>query len=160
MYDWNFDSPGLKTWLLLLQARDAMDREMRVALSGQSVTAEQLRVLFFLSHYPDGATVDEIAIWCFRDKGSVIQQLSRMENKGLVSRRKQPHDKYVFSHLTSEGEEQLKLSAKTSTAMIKQIEQQFSEKDVQSLNEDLKRIRDSSLARLGLQAIPPRKANN
>ncbi len=159
MYDWNLGSPGLNTWLLLMQARDAMDKEMRVALSRQSVTAEQVRVLFFLSHYPDGATVDEISIWCFIEKASTIQQLTRMEKIGLVSRKKKDHQRHVFFHLTGEGEQQLKLSAKTSNAMIKQIEQQLSEKDVQRLNEDLKRIRDSSLARLGLQAIQPRKAN-
>jgi DNA-binding MarR family transcriptional regulator len=159
MYDWNLGSSGLNTWLLLMQARDTMDREMRVALSRQSVTAEQLSVLFFLSHYPEGANVDEISTWCFREKASTIQQLTRMEKIGLVSRTKKDRQRHVFFSLTSEGKQLLKMSAKTSTAMIKHIEQQFSEKDVQRLNEDLKRIRDSSLARLGLQAIQPRKAN-
>jgi hypothetical protein len=51
-------------------------------------------VLFFLSHYPDGATVDEISIWCFIEKASTMQQLTRMEAIGLVSRKKKDHQRH------------------------------------------------------------------
>lgn len=156
MYDWNFDGSWNNTWLLLRQAREAMYRTMEVSLQRQSVTIEQLEVLYFLSQYPDGATVDELSIWGFRQKISVLHLVERMENKGLVNRRKKSDQKRVYFHITNKGEQQLIQHVPITTSVVKQLEQQFSEEERQQLNGWLKRIRDIYLKQLALHAISPR----
>jgi DNA-binding MarR family transcriptional regulator len=156
MYDWNFDNPWIDTWWLLRQTRDALYRDLETALERREITIEQLDVMYFIAQYPDGVTVDELSIWCFRRKDSVLQLMKRMENKGLICRKKQPHQKRVFFHLTSDGKRELETYALIGSEGIKQLRQEFSEEDIQKLKDYLKRIRGIYLKRLGLQITTPR----
>ncbi len=156
MYDWNFDNPWIDTWWLLRQTHDALFRDLEAALERRSITIEQLDVMYFISQYPDGVTVDELTIWCFRRKDSVLQLMKRMENKGLITRKKQQNQKRVFFHLTDEGKHELQIYGMIGSEGIKQLRQQFSEEEIQKLKEYLKRIRDIYLKRIGLQITEPR----
>ena len=157
MYDWNSTRSCINTWRLVRQAREAMYRAMEINLSRQQVTIEQIEVLFFIAQYSDGVTVDELSLWCFRRKDSIIRLLKRMENKGFVYRMKQSHPKHVFFHLTNKGEQQLSPYEPAARAPIVQLEQHFSEEELQQLNIYLKGIRDLYLGLLGLQVVSPRK---
>jgi DNA-binding MarR family transcriptional regulator len=156
MYDWDFNSPWIDTWWLLRQTRDALYRDLETALERRAITIEQLDVMFFIAQYPDGVTVDELSIWCFRRKDSVLQLMKRMENKGLICRKKQPHQKRVFFHLTSDGKHELETYGQIGSEGIKQLRQEFSEEDIQKLKDYLKKIRGIYLKRLGLQITTPR----
>jgi DNA-binding MarR family transcriptional regulator len=126
------------------------------ALERRTITIEQLDVMFFIEQYPDGVTIDELSIWCFRHKDSVLQLMKRMENKGLICRKKQPHQKRVFFHLTSDGKHELQTYGLIGSEGIKQLRQEFSEEEIEKLKDYLKRIRDIYLKRLGLQITTPR----
>jgi len=145
--------------MMLRQARAAIKRELDVSLERQEVTLEQLEILFFLAQYSDGATVDEITTWCFKHKAGIIQLLKRMENKGMINREKKPGQKRVFFHITDKGKQLYNICEATSKVVIETIEQRFSEDEMQWLNDYLGKIRDASLGRLGIQAVPPRKPN-
>ena len=160
MYDWHYDSTVEDTWFLVLQAGEAMSRQMSGTLRRQPVTPDQIRILYFLSTYPDGATIDEISTFCFRRKESVLRLIERMEKKKLVYRKRQPLNRHVFFYSTDKGKEVYNSSHIIGYSVVDNLNEEFSEEELQGLNIYLKRIRDLYLRQLGLQAINPPIAND
>jgi len=78
------------------------------------------------------------------DHAAITRHLKQLEADGLVSRRRNPNDnRETIVHLTIEGHKQIKNCQKDKLSFANQMFQEFSDEEVQSLMDMLKRIQEN-----------------
>ena len=107
---------------------------------GLDLTKEQMVVLKKL-HDKDGLSQNELAYLTLRNKSSLTRLLSKMENKGYITRKQCEEDKrinHVF--LTNLGEQVFQKSKPAINEMISRMEQNISNSEKQQIIKTLKKI--------------------
>ena len=128
-------------WVLLQQARDAVFKARDKELSPYGITPMETAVLFIIQAVGDQVTPAEISRWIFREHHTVTALLSRMQQKELVRKIKNPDRKNLWIvSLTEKGQNAYRQSVKREsihTAMFL-----LSENERQQLESYLRKVRD------------------
>lgn len=132
---------------LLQQVRDLLVAAKNDDLRQHGITARQLAILDIISILGGKVTPTELATKLLRQPHSISNLITRMEKRGLVSRKANPNIKNSIDiTLTDKGKQILKDSVEPDTTP--QIISSLSEKELQQLISYLKKIRSSALERL------------
>jgi len=156
MYDWEVKDDGLRTWVRLRQAYEALDRLLETNLGRRGATLAQVDVLMILSASKEALTPGEIAKYTFRQQHSASAQLSRMAEAGLVSKERQVYDERVVKiNIEPAGQELLKASIPVgpgeASTLLKSC---LSGDEMRELDKLLKKVRDCALQQSRMQAEP------
>jgi homoprotocatechuate degradation regulator HpaR len=136
--------------LLLLQARERVLSHFRPLLNANGVTEQQWRIVRVLYEVPS-LEPREIVELCNISSPSMAGVLARMEELGLVARRRLPHDqRRVGVSLTARARAMAARMAPQIDATYRRIEQkigaEFSARLQQSLDQLLRDLGSSSAA--------------
>jgi homoprotocatechuate degradation regulator HpaR len=139
--------------LLLLQARERVLSHFRPILNANGVTEQQWRIVRVLYEVPS-LEPREIVELCRISSPSMAGVLSRMEELGLVARRRLPHDqRRVRVSLTARARAMAARMAPTIDATYRRIERTIGA----DFSERLQQAIDQLLATL--EAHAPRRAH-
>ena len=110
---------------------------------GLDLTKEQMIVLKRL-HDEDGLSQNELAYLTLRNKSSLTRLLSKMENKGYISRKQCKEDKRINHVFLNElGKKIFKKSKPAINEMISRMEQNISDSEKQQIIKTLKKIQSN-----------------
>ena len=103
-------------------------------LAGAELTPGQPKILEFLSLH-DGTSQKEIAAACHIEPASVTSLLNRMEERGLVERRRLGNNrKNYFVFLTDKGRETYRLVDEAFCRMEEEVFSGFSEEEQEAFS--------------------------
>ena len=146
--DWN-----LRTWMLLVGARDAMWKARGKELRKYGISVIKSTVLFIIDALKTNPTPTEIARWCYRQPNSVSMLLSRMEKDRLIKKVGDLDRKnLVRAKITPMGKEVLSHASRRES--IDRIMSCLSDDEVKQLYLFLEKLVNSSLKELGQEPIP------
>jgi DNA-binding MarR family transcriptional regulator len=132
---------------LLQQVRDLLVAAKNNDLRQHGITARQLAILDIISLLGGKVTPTELSTKLLRQPHSISSLITRMEKRGLVSRKANPDIKNSINiTLTEKGKQILKDSFEPDT--IPEIIACLSEQELQQLISSLKKIRISAMERL------------
>jgi len=135
-------------WVLLYQAKDAIEIAREKELRPYGISPMQAAVLFIVQAIGDKATPAEISRWMFRQHHSVSGLLNRMEKAGLVKKTKDLDRKnLVRVTLTEKGQQAYRDSLKRES--LHNIMPSLSKEKRQQLKSYLKELRDTALKEVG-----------
>lgn len=93
-------------WAMIIQTRDILFRSRDKELGQYGITAVEARALFIVNLIGDRATPAMISRLMMRGHNTVTALLTRMESKGLISRKRDPEKKNLWRiALTNKGHE-------------------------------------------------------
>lgn len=93
-------------WTLIIQARDVLFRAREIELSKYGFTVVEARALYILNELGDQATPAEMSRHLFREHNTITALLNRMQNKGLITKTRDPENKKTWKiRLTEKGKE-------------------------------------------------------
>jgi homoprotocatechuate degradation regulator HpaR len=137
--------------LLLLQARERVISHFRPILNANGVTEQQWRIVRVLYEHP-ALEPREIVELCRISSPSMAGVLARMEELGLVTRRRLPHDqRRVRVSLTARARGMAARMAPQTEATYQCIERQIGE----DFSARFERMLDQLLATLARARHPP-----
>lgn len=93
------------SYVLLAQARHAIRKVRQRELGRFRITVDQSSVLACMKDLGSESTVGEISSRILREKHTIFEILSRMEEKGLIQKIKETGKKKVKYRLTAKGAE-------------------------------------------------------
>ena len=132
---------------LLQQVRDLLVAVKNNDLRQHNITARQLAILDIISILGGRVTPTELSTKLLRQPHSISNLITRMEKRGLVSRKVNPYIKNSINiTLTEKGKQILKDSVAPDTTP--EVISCLSEPELQQLIDSLKKIRVSALKRL------------
>jgi len=135
-------------WVLLYQAKDAVEIARDKELRSYGISTMQAAVLFIVQAIGNKATPAEISRWIFRKHHSVSGILNRMEKAGLVSRVRDLDKKnLVRVALTEKGQQAYRDSLKRES--LHNIIASLSKEKRQQIRLCLKELRDTALKQVG-----------
>ncbi len=136
-----------RLWVLLAQARDALQKARTAELASNGVSAVEAYALFALHDLGPSASPAEVSRMMFRGHNTVSALLVRMEKKGLLERARDRSRRNIWRvNLTEQG----KLACERAME-IKSLRAAFSdlsELDKEQLEKHLRSVRDRALAQL------------
>jgi DNA-binding MarR family transcriptional regulator len=142
------DDVDYEAWVLLHQARDAMQKARNRELKAVGLSPSQAAVLFIVKNVEGPATPAEISRWLFREPHSVSGIIHRMEEQGLVRRSNNlPRKNMVRVAITAKGEEAYQRSRETT--VVHNILSALSPKQRSDLRVYLRVLRDKALGEVG-----------
>ena len=110
---------------------------------GLDLTKEQMIVLKRL-HDEDGLSQNELAYLTLRNKSSLTRLLSKMENKGYISRKQCKEDKRINHVFLNELGKKIFIKSKPAiNEMISRMEQNISDSEKQQIIKTLKKIQSN-----------------
>ncbi len=160
MYDWELADDALKTWIRLRQACDCTERVLETGLRKYGATLPTLDVLSVLSASRAPVTPGDIALYVAKQQHTASAQLSRMMRAGYVRKLRNQMDQRVVSvKIRPKGEDLLE---KTRQVGFREAERllktSLSDKEMEQLDNLLKKVRDRALKELGVEPEPLPKA--
>jgi DNA-binding MarR family transcriptional regulator len=100
-------------WSLIVQTRDIIFKARDDELSKYGITAVEVRVLFLIKQIGEKTTPAMLSRGMLREHNTVTALLTRMQNKGLITKNKDPEKKNTWRiGLTEKGEEAYNNSTK------------------------------------------------
>ena len=156
MYDWELTDPIFNLWTRLRQTMEAIERAMAIELDLRQTTLPQIDILILLSRSKVPLSVSEIASVIFRETQTTSELIARMQKLGYVKKTRGKSDlRTIKVRLLPKGEELLKEAVGCEFAYVRQmIKSSLSEEEVSLLDGLLKKLRDTALVELGLDAKP------
>ena len=130
-------------WAMIIQARDVLFKARDNELSQYGITAVEARALFVVNLVGEQTTPAIIARWMLREHNTVTALLKRMENKGLITKAKDPNKRnsWIIS-LTEKGREAYQNSLQREA--IHEIFSILDEEDKEEMISNLQKICDET----------------
>jgi DNA-binding MarR family transcriptional regulator len=133
--------PGLLAWLRLMRVYQKVDRASAEHLRGWGLSVAQFDVLARVGSQA-GIKQQEVADLLLVTKGNVCQLLDRMEDRGLILRRKEGRANHLF--LTEAGRRLYDEAVPAQEAMVSERFSALSNEEQAQLHELLRKL-DTSL---------------
>jgi DNA-binding MarR family transcriptional regulator len=133
--------PGLLAWLRLMRVYQKVDRASAEHLRGWGLSVAQFDVLARVGSQA-GIKQQEVADLLLVTKGNVCQLLDRMEDRGLILRRKEGRANHLF--LTEAGRRLYDEAVPAQEAMVSERFSALSDEEQAQLHELLRKL-DTSL---------------
>ena len=131
-------------WAMIIQTRDMLFKARDNELGRYGITAVEARALFIINLIGDNATPAMISRLIMRGHNTVTALLTRMENKGLISRTKDPEKKNSWKiRLTDKGNKAYQYSLVRQT--IHEVFSVLSEEDRELLIASLQKVCNRTL---------------
>ncbi|NPV75447.1 MAG: MarR family transcriptional regulator [Anaerolineae bacterium] len=128
------DSDVIEFGELLYRIGSAIRRNMRAELANLNLTMAQFGALHCLMKHPDGLTVSDLAESTHQVAPTVTGILNRLEERGLVLRKRNPNDRrHQLVSITPEGERTLQIFFERRHQQIGQSLARLSEEDRKQL---------------------------
>jgi DNA-binding MarR family transcriptional regulator len=133
--------PGLLAWLRLMRVYQKVDRASAEHLRGWGLSVAQFDVLARVGSQA-GIKQQEVADLLLVTKGNVCQLLDRMEDRGLILRRREGRANHLF--LTEAGRRLYDEAVPAQEAMVSERFSALSNEEQAQLHELLRKL-DTSL---------------
>ena len=133
--------PGLLAWLRLMRVYQKVDRASAEHLRGWGLSVAQFDVLARVGSQA-GIKQQEVADLLLVTKGNVCQLLDRMEDRGLILRRREGRANHLF--LTEAGRRLYDEAVPAQEAMVSERFSALSDEEQAQLHELLRKL-DTSL---------------
>jgi DNA-binding MarR family transcriptional regulator len=133
--------PGLLAWLRLMRVYQKVDRASAEHLRGWGLSVAQFDVLARVGSQA-GIKQQEVADSLLVTKGNVCQLLDRMEDRGLIVRRREGRANHLF--LTEAGRRLYDEAVQAHEAMVSERFSALSDEEQAQLHELLRKL-DTSL---------------
>ena len=141
-------------WMLIMQVRNVVYKAREKELSQYGVTPEQSGALFAIRTIGKEATISALGTWLVREPHSVASLLNRMEQHGLIIKKKsQGGRKSATYTLTPKGDEVYYHSIKR--ASIHRTMSTFSKEERSNLESYLRKILRTMLREMANEMKPP-----
>ncbi len=128
-------------WAMIIQTRDVLFRARDNELGQYGITAVEARALFIINLIGDHATPAMISRWMLREHNTVTALLTRMENKGLITRKKDSEKRNTWRiGLTKKGKDAYQNSLIRET--IHEVFSILTEEERELIIESLQKISD------------------
>ncbi|MBC8322938.1 MAG: MarR family transcriptional regulator [Candidatus Marinimicrobia bacterium] len=132
------------TGFLMFRTARGMKKMLDSRLSEFNVTSSQASVLNTLSNF-DGLPLSDVGKSVHLDKPAITGLADRMENDGLVERRRTSSDRRIIQlFLTVKGKSLFNKIEDIIVDVDQHLVMDFSEKEIDTLHEMLQRIWDQS----------------
>ncbi len=132
------------TGFLMFRTARGMKKMLDSRLSEFNVTSSQASVLNTLSNF-DGLPLSDVGKSVHLDKPAITGLADRMENDGLVERRRTSSDRRIIQlFLTEKGKSLFNKIEDIIVDVDQHLVMDFSEKEIDTLHEMLQRIWDQS----------------
>lgn len=146
-------SEGAQLFTILGTTYNAMLRARKKELERSGISLRQNIALWGIKIMGQPATIAQISQIIDRDHQTTAQLLQRMEKEGLVERIRGPHKKSPITVvLTSKGEDAFRRTHE-QYEVFDEISSCLSPKEIGTLKENLKRLREQAVAKSAL--YPP-----
>ncbi|MBN2240653.1 MAG: winged helix DNA-binding protein [Dehalococcoidales bacterium] len=141
-------------WALIIQSRDVLFRARDNELNQFGITAVEARALFIVNLIGEQATPAMISRWMLREHNTVTALLNRMENKGLINKKKDPEKKNSWNiSLTDKGAEAYENSL--SRDALREIFAVLTDEERTVLTEALQKVCDQTFKyMMGVPTVP------
>jgi DNA-binding MarR family transcriptional regulator len=133
--------PGLLAWLRLMRVYQKVDRASAEHLRGWGLSVAHFDVLARVG-FQAGIKQQEVADLLLVTKGNVCQLLDRMEDRGLILRRREGRANHLF--LTEAGRRLYDEAVPAQEAMVSERFSALSDEEQAQLHELLRKL-DTSL---------------
>ncbi len=131
-------------WTLIIQTRDVIFKVRGEELNKYGITAVEVRALFLIKLIGEKSTPALISRLLFREHNTVTALLNRMQNKGLITKTKNPDKKKTWRiSLTEKGEEAYKNSTRKES--LHNIFSALSDDEKEVMISCLRQARDQAL---------------
>ena len=139
-----FDAPGDEALVTLLRTADVLRGELERTLGKHGITLQQFNVLRILrGSHPKPLPTLEIADRMIERAPGITRLIDRLENAGLVSRKRCPEDRrVVHCAITEAGVEMLAQSVPTAREAGRRLSSRLSQDELERLTELLDRLRE------------------
>lgn len=143
-----YENKDYSFWRLLVQTKNAIQKARKKELRKYNIRPRQA-VILALAYGTEGAvTPSMIAQWGVLEVHSVSEAVNRMQQEGLVRKRKTPgNDRSVNIEITEKGYKLYCQAAKQES--IHKIFSHITESERQQLRPILRRLRDVALKEIG-----------
>jgi DNA-binding MarR family transcriptional regulator len=137
-----FANTLMKTWLLIHQSHNLMDRSENVVFAKLGLTTRKHSVLLAIDNLPDPVTVTDVATWLDRNSNGVSMLVDRMVKDGLISRiRDMPDRRSVRLRITPRGEKIIKESRRLTWQLFQTLFFEITEEELQKMAGLLEKVR-------------------
>ena len=152
MIDIELENNKLRTFMMFaLAARETMKYSDNYLFRAAGTSLIRFIVLKALSMSEGGLKPTELADWTQTERHNITTLIDRMTREGLITVRKNPHDKRsVIVNLTDKGRELLETSTPVAGAVVDQMMSSINEKDTAYMEKIMRVIRRN--AHQGLMA--------
>lgn len=144
--------PITNLWIMLAQTKDLIAVARGLELQQYGISRVQSQVLSMLLTENRGLTIDEISNWILRTHQSTLNLINRMEQKGLIEKKKNSGEKKISVTISDEGR---KLYEKVDYRSIYMIFSILNEDEQKILYSHLRKLRAEARHLLGLDYRPP-----
>jgi DNA-binding MarR family transcriptional regulator len=153
MKESNFYEDEFKLWVMLEQAHSAIFAAREKDLAQYKTSPMKVAVLFVVQQIGNEATPAEIARWILRKSHTVSGLLDRMEEDGLITRKKNlPKKNLVRVTITEKGKKTLHNSMKRES--IRKIFAAIPKDERKQLYTQLEKLRAKGLKLSGFPKPP------
>lgn len=130
------------TWEALLSAQVTLMRGFAAEPIWDQLSMREYDILYTLSKEPSGLRISQLNEKVLLSQPAVSRLLDRMENKGLVERADDPHDKRaVLIRATDEGETaQRRVGAKHALSVSASVSDRLNDHEMDTLRELCRRL--------------------
>jgi DNA-binding MarR family transcriptional regulator len=137
-----FVNPLMKTWLLIHQSHNLMDRSENVVFNKMGLTTRKHSVLLAIDNLPDPVTVTNVANWLDRNSNGVSMLVDRMVKDGLISRvRDMPDRRSVRLRITPKGEKIFRESRRLTWQLFQTLFFEITEEELREMAGLLEKVR-------------------
>lgn len=149
-----FGGSDFKLWGLMHRTSYGMFRAREKELQQSGISSMHAAILFFIKSMKGKATPAEISHWIFRESHSVSEILSRMEERGLIKRVRDPERKNRIRIVMLErGEKVYEKSIKKN--VINRLISSLSIEEQQQLTLLLQKLQKKAFQELGIEDKSP-----
>lgn len=137
------DIKGHTSWLSVVKCYLKCQKVMNTKLAKLELTAAQHELLMNINHKP-GMSQQQISDRLLVVKSNTSALLKKLQNRGLIERRKDTQDARVHQlHLTPEGEQKLQQSMTVQIEVVQAMTAVMSDDEIQTNLEIMNRVYDS-----------------
>ncbi|TDR23292.1 MarR family winged helix-turn-helix transcriptional regulator [Marinicella litoralis] len=134
------DIKGHKSWLSVVKCYLKCQKVMNIKLAKLGLTTAQHELLMNINHKP-GMSQQEISDRLLVVKSNTSALLKKLQQRGLIERRKDQQDARVHHlHLTSAGEQLLNQSMSVQIEVVQAMTAVMSEDEIQTNLEIMNRV--------------------
>jgi DNA-binding MarR family transcriptional regulator len=137
-----FVNPLMRTWLLIHQSHNLMNRSENAVFAKLGLTTRKHSVLLAIDNLPDPVTVTNVANWLDRNSNGVSMLVDRMVKDGLISRvRDMPDRRSVRLKITPRGEKLVEESRRLTWQLFQSLFFEIPEEELQKVGNLLEKVR-------------------
>ena len=137
-------------WSLMDRTTYAIARTRDIELAHHKLLRVQATVLYILMYENRGVTIQEIANYDLKNHNAVLNLVSRMEKRGLVTKKFENDKSYVY--ITEKGRQ---LYGNAPTLSLKMAFSVLTDEEKSILESMLERLKSQARSMLGVDFVHP-----